>query len=555
LQGQLTLALTQNGWQGESDQPFGLLLLLDTKDKSDQLKQHLADLQKKWADAGKTVKIEKIRNLEFSVLPLSSNDMPKTLRRFFPPAQEVQELGAETPKKSPAPTKTELVVGQVESLLIVGNSTKVVEPVVARLTGGALPALGDAATYQANHQALFRESPCYGWVNVKAFIDTLSRKAAEKKENPEAPNPFDIKPEKFISALGLAGLKTAAVTYRASNEGALLQLFLGAPEANRQGLFKILAAEAKEANPPPFVPADAVKFRRWRIDGKKAWATLEKTLSDISPQWLAGVNFLIDTANLAAKEKDPGFDVRKNLIGNLGDDIITYEKAPRGTSQAELQAPPSLALIGSSNPEQMAAALKSILIFLGQQAGNPTEREFLGRKIFSLPLPALPLPMATSAKPGADRTLSYAASGGYLALSTDAAMLEEYLRTTETQPKALRETAGLAEAAQQVTGPGTGLFGYENQLETMRAAFEALRKDPKTANASSAASLLPASLNVAGSDQTFKEWMDFSLLPGFEKIAKYFHFTVYGGNATTEGLTFKLFAPVPPGLKSSEPAK
>src|SRR5438876_1949426 len=83
-QGQFTFALTQNGWQGKDEQSPGILLLLDTKDKSSQLKTNLADLRKKWADSGKAAKTEKIRGLEFSVLSLSSNDVPNTLRKLFP---------------------------------------------------------------------------------------------------------------------------------------------------------------------------------------------------------------------------------------------------------------------------------------------------------------------------------------------------------------------------------------------------------------------------------------------------------------------------------------
>src|SRR5438477_12935158 len=44
-QGQVTFALTQNGWEGKKEQSMGLLLLLDTKDKSAQLKTNLAELR------------------------------------------------------------------------------------------------------------------------------------------------------------------------------------------------------------------------------------------------------------------------------------------------------------------------------------------------------------------------------------------------------------------------------------------------------------------------------------------------------------------------------
>src|SRR5206468_156625 len=194
-------------------------------------------------------------------------------------------------------------------------------------------------------------------------------------------------PEKILTATGLGALKTLAINYQNSNEGSLFQLFLGVPEAGRQGILKILAGEAKEYNPPAFVPADAVKFQRWRLDGQKAWATLEKTLSEVAPQSVSYLNLLLDTATANAKEKDPNFDVKKNLIGNLGDDMVSYEKAPKGSSPADLSSPPSLFLLGSKNPEQLAAAFKSILVFINSSGGAPTEREFLGRKIVSVPMP------------------------------------------------------------------------------------------------------------------------------------------------------------------------
>jgi hypothetical protein len=55
LQGQLAFAITQNGWQGQADAEPGTLLLIDAKDKSDQLKTNLTALRKKWTDAGSLI--------------------------------------------------------------------------------------------------------------------------------------------------------------------------------------------------------------------------------------------------------------------------------------------------------------------------------------------------------------------------------------------------------------------------------------------------------------------------------------------------------------------
>ena len=145
--------------------------------------------------------------------------------------------------------------------------------------------------------------------------------------------------------------------------------------------------------------------------------------------------------------------------------------------------------------------------------------------------------------------IHYTASGGYLAMSTDASLVEEYLRSTESQGKTLRQTSGLTEAAQKVTGPGTTLFGYQNQVETMRALLELLKKDPGSLTN---ASPLASTPGVPNPQALFKDWFDFSLLPPFDKISKYFHFAVYGGSATSQGLSFKLFSPAPPQLKTAQ---
>ena len=557
FQGQVTLALTQNGWQGGSGQPPAFVLLLDTKDKSNQLKKNLSALRKKWVDGGKPVRTTKIRDYDFTILPLSSNDVPKTLRKFFPKSSEVHELGEENTPPAPAPAD-ELVLGQVESLLILSSSSSAAEKIVARVAGGGVPPLADLALYQTDHAALFRESPLYGWLNIKSLFEIFFRKSAEKKDNPDAPNPFDLKPEKILSALGIDGLKTLAVRFNQVNEGSLLEVLLGAPESSRQGLLRILAGEPRESKPPSFVPADVSKFQRWRIDGQKTWETIQKIANDISPQWLGGINFLIETANTAAKDKDPGFDLKRNLIGNLGDDLIAYEKKPPGNSVADRRSPPSLFLVGSPNADALAASLKSVLIYLSQQAGvPPDEREFLGRKIYSIPLKsmAMPLGAGAGAGPAVPPTLTYAASGGYVALSTDPALVEEYLRSSDGQHSQLAETPGLADAAQKVLGPGSSMFGYENQVETTRTVFEAMRKNAGgTANSppGAVANLLPTAMNLTATVQSFRDLMDFSLLPPFDSIAKYFHFSVYGGGASVDGLSLKLFVPVPPGAKPGE---
>jgi hypothetical protein len=547
--GQITLGITQNGRKSGEDRPLGIVLLVDTLEKSSQLKSQLQKLRRKWTDSGRLGRVESVRGVEFLLMPMSGSDVPQTLKQFFPQPLDARETSTEGP---PKPGKgNDLIVGQSDSLLIVGNSLAAIEKILARQSGTGMPGLDEVAGYQSSHATILKGAPAYAWANVKALGEVFNTQPPGNKPG-ALPDPLagpDL--DRFLAATGLSSVKTLAIAFQRSNEGLHAQLLVSAPEPNREGLFKALAGEVKNCTPPPFVPADVVKFQRWRLDGQKAWAALENALRALSPQSLNAINFIIDTANLNARDKEPGFEIRKNLIGNLGDDIITYGKAPRSQTPDALGSPPSILLVGSPHPDQLCAALKYVLVFMTAQAATPAEREFLGRRILSVPLPSLPFPLM-DIQPGPPATLHYSVGSGYVALSTDPALLEEFLRSSQAQGKALREAPGLADAMQKVTGPGTTLFGYDNQVEKTRTQLELWKQTSSITNGAPLGPLTSLS-GISRPGKNVRELMDFSLLPPYESMSRYFHFTVYGVSATTDGFVVRYFAPTPPGLKEPFP--
>jgi hypothetical protein len=548
-QGQLTLALVPTEPHGEDSPSAAWLLLLDTQNKSNQLKTNLAGLRKRWIDANKPLRTERILNRDFWVVTPSSNDVSKTWTKYFPGRREVQELNPETDQPKAPPPADSLVIGQVDSLLIAGDSTREVEKVVIRLTGGPLPALADSALYQADRQSFVPQVPLYGWLNMKALAQLMIRSPAPNSE-PSQSDPFSgVKPERVLSATGLAALKTVAFTLGHIPEGDLIQVHLGVAGAEQPGLLKILQGEPKDTTPPSFVPADTVKFQRWRIDGQRACTVIGQVMNDLSPGALNGVNLLIDTANEKARETDPGFDLRRNILSNLGDDLIIYEKAPR--PNATPNSGPSLVLVGSPNPQELVGALKSLLVFMSVQDATTTEREFLGRKIFSIQTMPFQLLFSPPGRPLPPVMLNYAAGGNYLALSYDPSVLEEYLRNLQGQCKGLREVNGLPEAAQQVAGTGLCVFGYENESDSWRATLETFKRDPASATNSAAATPWSKVPIIGPASRAFTPLMDMSLLPPFESLAKYFSFSTYGAASTTDGVTVRLFLPASPQLRAA----
>ena len=532
-QGQLTLALLE-----PSDDPdrADYLFLMDSGDKADALKNNLANLKKSWVGKGKQIKTDKIRDAEFTTFIFQSDEFSKTVDQVFPDPEEGFEKPQEPKPKKPA-RKVELLVGQSGSLLVVSESRKTIEKVLARLGGANVPGLSEQANFSNHYGPLFRTADVYGWLNFKTLLNVFTKKSKEGEE--KSKSPFDV--TTILKGLGLHSVQSMAFSAQNASDGATANFVLSVPESGRQGLFKILSFPPKEAVPPPFVPADATKFNRWRLDMPQAWASLEKMLAEVQPQLAGMVKLVMDTAG---KDKDPNFDLRKNLIENLGDDIINYSKAARNPTLADLNSPPSITLIGSPRPEPLAASLKALASPLLPPQAKMKEREFLGRKIYTVNLPSQG---GQRGAPKVERSISFAATGAYVAISTDTPLLEEFLRGN--QEKQLREFSGLASAADKVGGMGTGLFGFENQKETQRVVFETLRKESGSLGNLLSASPLGGRLGMGEDQNKFKEWVDFSLLPPFEKISKYFHIAVFSGSVKADGFHFKVYNPTPPGMK------
>jgi hypothetical protein len=531
-QGQVTFAVIPAGQHDNPDFHFAEVLLVDTRDHADQLKNNLADIQKKWADGGLPMKAVKLRDIDFTTLIASPDDL--SWNKIFQKSKP-----GEAPAAGGKPQKNvELTIGQSGSLLIVGDSTEAIEKVLSRQAGGLAPPLGDEADFQADYGARLRNSPIYAWINARALLEFLSKPPAGMSE---AASADALKFNTLADLMGLGNLASACLSFQISSAGMGAELFVRVPDQNRHGLLKAFSSDPKDARPPGFVPADAVKFWRWRLNIPRSWAALEGTLNESNPALMATVNAALQ---MAGKDKDEHYDLKAELLENVGDDIISYQKAPVGNTLADLKAAPSIYMIGSPNPQNLATALKTGMRLLGRGPSDIKEREFLGRTINTFAMPAMPAGQAPLAP------FNFSGSGGYLAMSTDASILEEFLRSSDSKAKALADMGGLTEAAQNVGGMATGWFGLDNQIQSMRPLFEVVRKQ----------SLSFA--DILGTPQTMEDqmqgyqvadrlwsWADFSLLPSFDAVSKYFYYSVYSGSFSTEGFALKIFSPTPPQLR------
>jgi hypothetical protein len=523
--GQVTFALTANGGGNKLAARPGILLMADTKNQQDTIKTRLDELRKRWVDAGRKLKTETIRNLEFTTLIISSETAAEEGARPSGPHQSLE---------------SEIVIGHSGSLLLISNSAIEIEKVLSRSAGENVPALAGQNTFQASQSKLFGDALVFVWVSFAPIYGNLVEQASTAGRGLGA-GLFAFRPERMLAATGLGSLKSVAAKLTTGAEGTFAEIFLNAPASSRQGLLKLLTAEEKEAAPPAFVGADAVKFSRYRIDGTQAWATLEKMLGRISPEASGLLQLVFQSAG---KDLDPDFDLKKALIGNLGDDFISWRKKLPSSGTAAAKPPPALFLVRSPDPEQFVKGLHAATALAPLIADEPTmkEREFLGRTVYSVTLSFAP----DAAEPGASTSsFHFAATGRYAALSSDISILEDYIRNSDASGKPLREAAGLVKAAQKVGGMSTGTFGYGNQAESLKVWLASARDPSGALDRLRSLSPLAGQGGLEGSGGA-SDWFDPALLPAFDQVSKYFHFVVYSLSSTEEGLSWKLFMPAPP---------
>ncbi len=523
LQGQISIGVVENGWVvTDTGSEPALIVVLDTKDKAAELKTRLAEIRQKLADAKKPLKVEKIRDFEFSTVTIERK-ADKTDGK----ADKDDDDDTKKPDSAAKPDRTEhWTFGQVDSVLLLSDSTQVLEKLVARLSGGAVPPLAELAEFQASSQSThFKDSIGFAWVNAAALVKQLKKVAAKSSG---AAAPLGVEPARMFTASGLDGLKTLAFAASFTPDGERSELMLTVPEGQRLGLFKMLEFSARDSAPPSFVPADAVAFRRWRLDGKKTWENLEAMVQQISPQAAGMLQLYLGTLG---KDKDPNFDFNKSFVANLGDDLITFQKSPREKTLAALQDAPSLTLVGSPDATQLANGLKAASSLLPTAGDGSKERDFNGHRIFGVKMPG---------KEGGDdgKLLEFSSGNGYLAISTDPGILEQFLRSGDAEGKSLKDNASMAAAAEKVGGMGTGLFGFQDAKEGTRIWWEVLRQGDGLDQ------LMGVSTG-ANSDKKLGDWVDFKLLPPFEEVGKYLGLSVFSGKWESAGFNLLGFWPTP----------
>ncbi len=528
-EGPLAVAALESSDPAVSNRVPAVVLLVDSGTRSNALTTALENSRHAWEAAGKLQRKETISTREFSVVSLTNAGA--ILKKLWPPI--LDSPGSTATNTHPQDSSFQVLVGQAGPLLLVANSSRALADILA--CAGSHTNVARLADTREFGEARIGNSTLHGWVNLRALARVIN-------QWPRFTGTGGL-PERWgtvFKSLGFGEAESASISLQPVETGLEVQAFVDLPGASRTGLLGLFSNGAKDLMPPEFIPANARSFQRWRLNGRQVWGVLEQAAGQFSPPALRGLNFLLETAEIAARMKDPQFNLRSNLLTNLGDDLMICRQS--GTNTLNPQ-PETLLLLQSPRPDQLAITFKSILLLLSAAAETPTESEVLGRKLYSFALPAVGVPGLFTIPQGA--SLHYSASTQHLAIATAHGILADYFRNSDAPVASLRGIPGFLTASQQLSAKAS-LYGYENDRQNLRSQWPSPQQNPAALIEMFLPQIVASPLISLFPENTLREWLDPSLIPPFEKVEHYFDYHLYAAGRDEKGLWFRFLLPVRP---------
>jgi hypothetical protein len=216
-------------------------------------------------------------------------------------------------------------------------------------------------------------------VNIQT-LQPLIQKTLEAKGAKDGANPLGIPPEALLKAIGVDALRDFYVGINMLENST--DFSGGLTYSERKGLLKVLAYQDGPASQPSFVSAKWITVTSGRFSLLEAYTAMRELLEGLNP--LVGAMIQGQVKNL---NKQLGVDLERDLLGSLGNDLITANAMRPG---ATLDAPTPITefdqiyAISLKNATAFTNAVDALKRMVGPQAEKLfVKREYLGQTIYS----------------------------------------------------------------------------------------------------------------------------------------------------------------------------
>ncbi len=451
----------------------------------------------------------------------------------------------------------------IEDCLIVSGDPDVMKFVIAHIKGAASPTLADDADYSATMRVVklqdAEQIDCF--VNIKQIIKTTVNADAEGKA------------KTIIGNLGLDNVTSAGFSINlgalssASSWSSSGKAFLKI-RGQKKGISKILEIESAPLRTPRFLPDSAHAVSFVNLNFNKAYSELGNILSSFSPQ-LAAIMYM--PLIPASPQGEPPVQIKTGVIDHLGSQIIIAQSIGEAVSGADTTGQPtSLIAIAIQNRRALEKSL-SLLHSKILAANNPeASRQLLGHTIYLLDfqgflpglMPGARRPLQNPYGRGAPQEaipqmpkFAFTVTDTHLIFSNETAV-EKAIRTLNSTQNVSVDSARWFNIAKSAIPSLTGLVTLQNYKALVKYAWSQLRNLPKQVKDKENDSSIKMGVGVKPGSafprmmlaQSGTDLFDFSLLPEFDAVKKYFGLSALYGLSKPDGFFFEFKYINPPDI-------
>lgn len=438
----------------------------------------------------------------------------------------------------------------IDDCLIGSMDLDVLKFVIAHIKGADSATLADDADYTATMKAaeLSAQTQIDLFVNIKQIIKITIAEDDTGKTKTTMDNLGLDNVTSFGCSIGLGPSTTGN---KASFGKAFLKI-----RGEKKGICTMLDIETATLRVPQFIQPSAYSVSFVNLNIKKAYNELGNILNSISPQFAAMMYMPLLPPS---PQGEPPLQLKADIVDHLGSQIIIAQSIREPLSDASgPRQKKSLIAVAIENRSALEKSL-SLLHSKILAANNPdARRQLLGHTIYLIDpaaiFPASPKrPKRPMQIPGRAETptmpkFAFTVTDTHLIFADESAVEQviRALNSTETVSVITEEWFNKAKSAiPSVVGlaslqndAASGEFFWSNLRELKKETSKSKDTDSSTTigfGVSSESPFPQLMLSRGGSDL-----FDFSLLPEFDEVRKYFGLSAFYGLSKPDGFFFEL---------------
>jgi len=418
----------------------------------------------------------------------------------------------------------------IDDCLIGSEDIELLKFVIAHLKGASSPALADDSDYTATFGALGPNHDIDFYLNIKQFVGAIIAR--------DTAGSIQI----MMTNLGLDNAVAAGCSVGVAREPGGFSCGKAFLKVNgpKRGIFKILNVESAVLKAPRFVPASAYSVSLLNLNIKKVYDELYSILCSLNPMVAAEMQKPLLPPG---PQGEPAVDLKTGIIDHLGSQIVIAQSVNKPFSNTGA-LPPTDSLVALAVNDR--SALEKSLSLLHSKLVAPTnpeaKRELLGYTIYLISPRALPFmrvgvtPMQGPADMGPREMpkLAFTVTDTHLIFGVESTV-ERAIRTLSVGGTASVVSTKWFAAAETAIPSVVGLACLQDDAASSEMFWWMMKEAGEDKALNMPVNPTPGLvLSQAGGDLA-----NFSLLPQFDAVRKYFGLSAFYGVSRPDGFFFE----------------